>query len=312
MRVFLSWSGERSRTVATALKDWLPLVLHYTRPWLSDTDIHAGERWAQLVARELSESSFGILCLTPENLDSAWMLFEAGALAKSLETSRVVPVLLDLDLSDLAGPLAQFQAKKLTKDGIRAVVDSVQASTVEGVPSDRLGSLFEPLWPVLENQLAAIEPSPDEARATRPVADVLEELVASVRSLHGDLRTTEQRLALTLASRGIDGGGPGDDPQARLDEMRRRAEFGGHYERWRVLGDTLSKCNISLGDRWHDPVKQVFHAWRTEGVSGLADDDEDLLDRKLLECELGLRIQVLSADGQPQLAEYLGTATASG
>lgn len=42
MRVFVSWSGERSREVAKAFRDWLPLVLHYAEPWVSDADIEAG------------------------------------------------------------------------------------------------------------------------------------------------------------------------------------------------------------------------------------------------------------------------------
>ena len=87
MRVFVSWSGERSREVAKAFRDWLPLVLHYAEPWVSDADIEAGERWAQSVAGELAASTFGVVCVTSENVNSPWVLFEAGALAKSLESS---------------------------------------------------------------------------------------------------------------------------------------------------------------------------------------------------------------------------------
>lgn len=100
MRVFIRWSGERSRTVAQSLRDWLPLVLHYVVPWLSEADVEAGERWAQSVATELAASNFGIVCVTSENVSSPWILFEAGALTKSLETSRVIPLLLDLEFSD--------------------------------------------------------------------------------------------------------------------------------------------------------------------------------------------------------------------
>jgi hypothetical protein len=53
MRVFVSWSGERSKVMAFALRDWLPLVLHYARPWLSERDIQAGQRWTLEVGTEL-------------------------------------------------------------------------------------------------------------------------------------------------------------------------------------------------------------------------------------------------------------------
>ena len=47
MRIFISWSGERSHQLAHALHESLPLVLHYVKPWLSQADISAGDRWAQ-------------------------------------------------------------------------------------------------------------------------------------------------------------------------------------------------------------------------------------------------------------------------
>lgn len=71
MKVFISWSGERSQLLAQALHGWLPLVLHYVQPWLSEADVSAGDRWAQAVAKELETSNFGIICVTPENLGSS-------------------------------------------------------------------------------------------------------------------------------------------------------------------------------------------------------------------------------------------------
>ncbi|RWR47594.1 toll/interleukin-1 receptor domain-containing protein [Sinirhodobacter ferrireducens] len=115
MKVFISWSGTRSRAVATALKDWLPIILEGIEPWVSDKDISAGERWAQSVAGELEAANFGIICITPENLNADWILFESGALSKSMQDARVIPLLFDLDFSDISGPLAQFQAKNLKR-----------------------------------------------------------------------------------------------------------------------------------------------------------------------------------------------------
>ena len=64
------------------------------------------------VAKGLETCNFGVLCITRENLNSPWILFEAGALAESMQDERVIPLLLDLDFKDLSGPLAQFQAKR--------------------------------------------------------------------------------------------------------------------------------------------------------------------------------------------------------
>ncbi len=85
MKVFISWSGERSKAVAQAWHDWLPNVIQAVEPWMSETDIAKGARWGMDMARELDETRVGIICLTPENLNAPWILFEAGALSKTLE-----------------------------------------------------------------------------------------------------------------------------------------------------------------------------------------------------------------------------------
>lgn len=190
MRVFISWSGERSNKVALALRDWLPLVLHYVEPWLSETDIQAGDRWIQSVAQELATANFGIVCVTSENINSPWMLFESGALAKSLETSKVIPLLFDLDFADISGPLTQFQAKKLTREGMEEIVYSLQSSAETPMPEKYAGRLFEVLWPDLERTVAEIPRQAPAQRYVRPQNEVLEELVTSVRALEVRMRQT--------------------------------------------------------------------------------------------------------------------------
>ena len=109
MKVFISWSGDRSRQVAEALRDWLPQVLQFVEPWLSARDIDKGARWGAEVASELSASQFGILCVTPENQSAPWLLFEAGALSKQVEQSRVTPYLFKIRPSDLKHRLPSFR-----------------------------------------------------------------------------------------------------------------------------------------------------------------------------------------------------------
>lgn len=202
MRLFISWSGERSKAVAHAMRNWLPLVLSYVDPWLSDADIGAGERWAQLVAEQLTDTNFGIVCITPENLNSPWILFESGALAKSLEAGKVIPLLLNLELSDVSGPLAQFQAKKLDRDGMLGVVRSLQSSAEAPVPEERVAKLFSALWPDLEKELAGIPADAPAQRSTRPQAEVLEDLVSIVRTLDTRMLPSQEVLAELSRSAG--------------------------------------------------------------------------------------------------------------
>ena len=188
MKVFISWSGERSQALAHALRDWLPLVLHYVEPWLSGADIEAGQRWADEVAKGLESSNFGIICVARENLSSPWILFEAGALAKSMQGSRVIPLLLDLEFGDITGPLAQFQAKKVEKAGIDEVIQSINSAEDNAVPVGRAKELYEALWPRLEEKVAAIPDDAPKEKSIRPQHEILEELVASVRGLDSRVR----------------------------------------------------------------------------------------------------------------------------
>lgn len=155
MKVFISWSGEQSHVLAKALHEWLPLVLHYTDPWLSQSDINAGERWGVKIAKELEATNFGIICVTKENINSPWILFEAGALAKSMEEGKVIPLLLDIDFKEITGPLAQFQAKKTEKTGISDVIFAINKNSSTAVPDARLHQLFESLWSSLESKILA-------------------------------------------------------------------------------------------------------------------------------------------------------------
>lgn len=108
MKIFISWSGRRSQAVAEMLNDWIKCVLQASRPWLSTRDIDRGALWFSEIHDQLRDTSVGIICLTQENKERPWILFESGALAKGLSSNRVCTFLIDLKPSDLQDPLAQF------------------------------------------------------------------------------------------------------------------------------------------------------------------------------------------------------------
>jgi hypothetical protein len=183
MRVFISWSGNRSGAVAGALRDWLPDVIQALVPYVSSEDLEAGSRWSTDIAAELEASDFGIVCLTRENLDAPWLNFEAGAIAKSLAAGRVVPLLLEpLRPADVKGPLALFQACHADRAGLRKLLESINAAADEhGVESGRLDRLFDTWWPDLESKLGTI-PATDKS-LIRSAEDLLEEILTRVRTL---------------------------------------------------------------------------------------------------------------------------------
>src|SRR4051794_23703691 len=83
MKVFICWSGERSHQIAKALYYWLPKFKSDLEPFVS-SELEKGIYWFSQIMHELERSKVGIICLTPENLHSTWLHFEAGALARYL------------------------------------------------------------------------------------------------------------------------------------------------------------------------------------------------------------------------------------
>ncbi|PLZ00060.1 toll/interleukin-1 receptor domain-containing protein [Burkholderia sp. WAC0059] len=191
MKVFISWSGKRSKALATALRDWLPMVLQYVEPWVSDKDISAGERWAQAIAGELEASNFGIICITPENLHSEWILFESGALSKSMLDAKVIPLLFGLELSDLSGPLSQFQAQKMEQAGVVEVVRSINKISQTKTSEQIVNQLVPALWPHLQTAIESIPDSVPSDKHMRPHHEILEELVTGVRGINSRMRELE-------------------------------------------------------------------------------------------------------------------------
>lgn len=191
MKVFISWSGQRSKDLANALRNWLPMVLQYVEPWVSDKDISAGERWAQAIAGELDASNFGIICITPENIHSEWILFEAGALSKSMQDGKVIPLLFGLELSDLSGPLSQFQAQKMEESGMKEVVKSINKISATKTSETIVDQLLPALWPTLQDSIAAIPNTAPSEKHMRPNHEILEELVVGIRGINSSIRELE-------------------------------------------------------------------------------------------------------------------------
>lgn len=191
MKVFISWSGERSKEMANALREWLPMVLQYVEPFVSDKDISAGDRWAQKIAGELENANFGIICITPENLSSEWILFESGALSKSMLEGKVIPLLLDLELSDLSGPLSQFQAQKVEAAGIMEVVKSINGVADKKADEKIIDRSVPALWPELEKALGNIPDIAPAEKHKRPAHEILEEIVTDVRGINSRMRNLD-------------------------------------------------------------------------------------------------------------------------
>ena len=191
MKVFISWSGDLSHSMAQALADWIPNVIQAAKPFLSSEAIHKGARWFEQIGAQLEETHFGILCLTRSNLSAPWILFEAGALSKQLEVARVAPLLIDLKPADLMPPLSQFNAVVApTKPELEKLLKAINEALGDNKLSDaQFAKAFTREWSDMEAKieevrtLGAAAASEKPAIKRRTVEEMVEEILALTRSL---------------------------------------------------------------------------------------------------------------------------------
>jgi hypothetical protein len=183
--VFISWSGERSLLVAKAIRAWLPKVLQVARPWMSDTEIEKGSRGLNEVAGALEGMKVGISCLTPENLEAPWLVFEAGDLSKSIDDrTRLCTYLFGgLEFQDVKSPLSMFQATRADREETRKLVHAINKALQDTpVPEDDLNEIFDAMWPNLERTLSSI-PAPEHGvEVKRSMDDMVAEILDWARA----------------------------------------------------------------------------------------------------------------------------------
>jgi hypothetical protein len=195
MKVFMSWSGDRSREVAKLLDYWVKCVVQASRPWISTSGIDSGSIWFNQISSELQDTTFGIICLTKENKEAPWILFEAGALAKGLASSRVCTFLIDLQAKDVRDPLAQFNHTLPSFESMWKLVSTLNGSLPELSRLDVviLKGVFETYWPQFEEKFAAILKTYPETTVIEPrkQEDILAEILESTRGLERRMRVVE-------------------------------------------------------------------------------------------------------------------------
>jgi len=153
MKVFISWSGTQSRGVAEALHWWFPKVLQGVKPFVSAKDIDKGSNWTVELARELEETDFGVVCLTPDNLSSPWLHYETGAITRSV-ASRVCPLLHGVKKGEVSAPLGQLQLTDLgDQNDMLLMMTSMNAVAGHGLSLEDLRETVEMWWPRLTDRL---------------------------------------------------------------------------------------------------------------------------------------------------------------
>lgn len=205
MKVFISWSGTKSHRVAMIFREWLPSVIQSLEPYVSSEDIDKGARWSTDIAKELEDSTFGILCVTKDNLYAPWISFEAGALSKTMDKSFVTPFLFDIKRSEVNGPILQFQSTIFEREDIKKLVSTLNKACAENSISDSmLDRAFEVWYPTLEKDLNQLRDADDDQAEIVPedaeahMSSIIEELLELSRDNQKLLRNPDSKISSSI------------------------------------------------------------------------------------------------------------------
>ena len=163
MKIFLSWSGDRSHDVAIKLRTWLRDVIQAADPWMSKEDISPGAIWFGEISDNIIESKYGILCVTEENREKPWLLWEAGALYRGFEDPRrVVPFVIDIKKNELDQPLSNFQVVSATdKQDVLRMLKGINSELPRPISNESLENQLNLWWDNLQTAISkAISDNP--------------------------------------------------------------------------------------------------------------------------------------------------------
>lgn len=190
MKVFISWSGDRSRAVARLLREFIPTILQAAQVYTSEDDVRAGERWSEDIAQTIKSADVAIACITSDNLDSPWLSFEAGVHIS--QAKPFIPLLVDISPVDLKGPFIAFQAMTLTRSDMHRLIRSLNDRLQKPLKEEFVDKLFDRLWPEFEEMVITLPPSRQNdtfdkgsgsSTLRRSDREILEELLTLVRQL---------------------------------------------------------------------------------------------------------------------------------
>jgi len=161
---------------------------------MSDTDIEKGSRGLDEVAKALEGIKVGVVCLTPENLNEPWILYEAGALSKTIDDkTRLCTYLLGgLQFQNVRPPLGMFQHTQATKSETRKLVRTINTSIGdEPVIETNLDTIFERMWPDLEESIRRMPDPSQVVEARRTNDEMLAEILELSRAAANSRKQTE-------------------------------------------------------------------------------------------------------------------------
>jgi hypothetical protein len=276
MDILISWSKKRSKVIATAFKNWLPLVLPGVQPWMSAIDIAKGKEWFRELQQVLGDATACIICVTDENIRSPWIYYETGAIAARRAEVSICPYLLGIDADVVSdGPFGIWQCTFAEKDDTFALIEALNKALPEG-KRHNIGLLkgnFETHWGSFHAEiLRALAIESEKAgvivtKGDKSSAPVLSEsaqrlLSCAARSDHGFITVSEAM------------GGVLKVVTAGLEETA----TGESRARWKSAIDQLIRSRLvcEMGNHTFELTEEGWEIGKSLGISAAQYSDSDI------------------------------------
>ncbi|MEU2199081.1 toll/interleukin-1 receptor domain-containing protein [Isoptericola sp. NPDC019482] len=278
-KVFLSWSLDLSKSVAGELYRFLKGIFDpNVELFLSEEDIEVGDRGQERIAEELADTSVGIIVVTRENWSRPWLNFEAGALSKAVggQKSRVIPLLVDLQGSEIKGPLTNFQYVLWNRADVGKLIKTLNGFV--GVDPGIVERRLDSEWPTFNeevNRLIGMVPVDDEEKRTPE--DKLEEVLELVRAIHRNV-PVQRTAQADLRVAGIGASSPFASRSFTSHPFTSHPFTSGAIQEVNAEGDRLVKwattelMTMGLTPRavsWDSESRQLVHQVQEEGLTPL-------------------------------------------
>lgn len=167
MEIFISWSGTQSRKIAEHVKKFIKNVIQATNPFIS-TEIDKGTQWFNEIASHLTNSEFGIICLTKENLAAPWILFESGALFKGIEKTRICTLLFGVSYDEVKDPLSFFNGTRFSEEQVFKLVQTINTSLPQPLEKEQLLLSFNKHYKTFSKNIEKIVSEKEEVTTCEP------------------------------------------------------------------------------------------------------------------------------------------------
>jgi hypothetical protein len=130
-------------------------------------------------------------------LNAPWILYEAGALSKTIDDkTRLCTYLLGgLQFQDVKPPLGMFQATNPDKEDTRRLVRTINGAVgADPVPQQNLDRIFERMWPDLEQKLRSMPISDAVIATKRSLEDVVAEVLEIARAEADSMKWVQAQI----------------------------------------------------------------------------------------------------------------------